>query len=95
MSQSPLLIRNLKKNYGAFSAVKNVSFEMSKGEIYGLLGPNGAGKTSIISCIVTLQKPTSGDVLIFGKNPHQEPLESKKHIGFVPQEVINHGYFDV
>lgn len=95
MFLAPLALQNLQKNYGKFEAVKNVSFQMKKGEIYGLLGPNGAGKTSIISCIVTLQAPTSGEVLIFGKNPHKDPMESKRNIGFVPQEVINHGYFDV
>jgi ABC-2 type transport system ATP-binding protein len=42
-----------------------------------------------------LQEPTSGEILIFGKSPHRHPLEAKQHIGFVPQEVINHGYFDV
>ena len=93
-STSPLTIKNLQKKYGEFAAVKDVSFEMKAGEIYGLLGPNGAGKTSIISCIVTLQEPTSGEILIFGKSPHRHPLEAKKHIGFVPQEVINHGYFN-
>lgn len=92
---SPLTIQNLHKKYGEFSAVNDVTFEMKAGEIYGLLGPNGAGKTSIISCIVTLQAPTSGEILIFGKSPHRHPLEAKKQIGFVPQEVINHGYFDV
>ncbi len=95
MSSSPLSIQNLKKNYGKFTAVDDVSFEMKAGEIYGLLGPNGAGKTSIISCIVTLQEPTSGEILLFGKSPHRDPLEAKRHIGFVPQEVINHGYFNV
>lgn len=95
MSVSPLSIQNLSKSYGAFTAVNDVSFEMKAGEIYGLLGPNGAGKTSIISCIVTLQAPTSGEISIFGKSPHRDPLDAKKQIGFVPQEVINHGYFDV
>lgn len=95
MSQSPLVVEHLVKKYGSFTAVNDVSFEMKAGEIYGLLGPNGAGKTSIISSLVTLQEPTSGEILIFGKNPHREPLEAKKYIGFVPQEVINHGYFDV
>ncbi len=95
MNDSPLKISHLVKKYNSFAAVNDVSFEMKTGEIYGLLGPNGAGKTSIISCIVTLQDPTSGDIQIFGKNPHKEPLEAKKYIGFVPQEVINHGYFDV
>jgi ABC-2 type transport system ATP-binding protein len=94
MSVSPLTIQNLHKKYGEFSAVNDVSFEMKAGEIYGLLGPNGAGKTSIISCIVTLQEPTSGEILIFGKSPHRHALEAKQHIGFVPQEVINHGYFN-
>ncbi len=95
MSVSPLSIQNLSKSYGSFTAVNDVSFEMKAGEIYGLLGTNGAGKTSIISCIVTLQAPTSGEISIFGKSPHRDPLDAKKQIGFVPQEVINHGYFDV
>ncbi len=95
MLQSPLVVQHLVKKYDSFTAVNDVSFEMKAGEIYGLLGPNGAGKTSIISSLVTLQEPTSGEILIFGKNPHREPLEAKRHIGFVPQEVINHGYFDV
>lgn len=95
MSVSPLAVRHLVKKYDSFVAVNDVSFEMQQGEIYGLLGPNGAGKTSLISSIVTLQKPTSGEVLVFGKNPHIDPMEAKTFIGFVPQEVINHGYFDV
>jgi len=92
---SPLELRNLVKDYGKFRAVNDVSFQLKKGEIFGLLGPNGAGKTSIISCIVTLQKPTSGCVRVFGKDPMMDPIESKMSLGFVPQELINHGYFDV
>ena len=92
---SPLKLQSLVKRYGAFTAVNQVSFEMKPGEIFGLLGPNGAGKTSIISCIVTLQEPTEGQCSIFGYNPSRDPLPAKMLTGYVPQEIINHGYFTV
>ena len=95
----PLAIQNLSKNYGTFKAVKNVSFDIHQGEIFGLLGPNGAGKTSIISCIVTLSQPTSGSVQVFGHEMHQKKVRSSKIgkslTGLVPQEIVNHGYFTV
>lgn len=94
-SNIPLKINGLVKKYGSFTAVNDISFEMNPGEIFGLLGPNGAGKTSLISCLVTLQKPTSGDCEIFGLNPHEEQVASKLLTGFVPQEIINHGYFTI
>ncbi len=93
--KSPLKIENLVKKYGAFTAVDSVSFEMKPGEIFGLLGPNGAGKTSIISCIVTLQEQTSGRIEVFGHDCQKETKLAKAAIGFVPQELINHGYFSV
>jgi ABC-2 type transport system ATP-binding protein len=91
----PLEISNLTKNYGLVEAVKNVSFALNSGEVFGLLGPNGAGKTSIISCIVTLEKPTKGVVRVGGFDVQKSPREAKANVGFVPQEIINHGYFDV
>lgn len=94
-SQVPLEINSLVKSYGSFRAVDNISFSMKKGEIFGLLGPNGAGKTSIISCIVTLQSPDAGFCKIFGNDPVHQPLAAKMLTGFVPQEIINHGYFTV
>lgn len=94
-SLPPLQITHLVKNYGSFCAVNDVSFEIQPGEILGLLGPNGAGKTSIISTIVTLEKPTSGTVRVFGLDVQEEPERAKMLIGFVPQELIHHGYFDV
>ena len=94
-SKVPLKIDSLVKKYGDFTAVDHVSFEMKPGEIFGLLGPNGAGKTSIISCIVTLQEPTRGQCEIFGFNPVKEPLKTKMLTGYVPQEIIHHGYFTV
>ncbi|MBY0315013.1 MAG: ABC transporter ATP-binding protein [Bdellovibrionales bacterium] len=95
MNSIPLQIKNLVKKYGSATAVNDVSFEVHPGEIFGLLGPNGAGKTSIISCLVTLQEPTSGEISIYGRSPQTSPTDAKRLVGFVPQEVINHGYFDV
>ncbi len=95
MSTAPIEIKNLVKKYGQVTAVNNVSFEMNPGEILGLLGPNGAGKTSIISTMVTLEKPTSGTIRIFGHNVEDEPRITKSLTGFVPQELMHHGYFDV
>jgi ABC-2 type transport system ATP-binding protein len=94
-SAAPILVENLVKDYGSLRAVNNVSFEMRPGEILGLLGPNGAGKTSIISTLVTLEQPTSGRVSVFGYDVTREPRMSKSLTGFVPQELIHHGYFDV
>lgn len=91
----PIRIANLVKDYGNLRAVDHVSFELRDGEIFGLLGPNGAGKTSIISTLVTLEAPTEGTVEIFGVDVTQDPKLAKSLTGFVPQELIHHGYFDV
>ena len=94
-NSAPLKIEKLVKAYGSFLAVDNISFTMKPGEIFGLLGPNGAGKTSLISCLVTLQKPTSGHCEIFGFDPQKDDVPPKLLTGFVPQEIVNHGYFTV
>ena len=93
MNAPAIEITNLVKKYGSVTAVNDVSFQMNPGEILGLLGPNGAGKTSIISTIVTLEKPTSGTIRIFGHNVETEPRITKSLTGVVPQELMNHGYF--
>ncbi len=92
---APIKIDALVKDYGSLRAVDNVSFEMKPGEIFGLLGPNGAGKTTLISTIMTLEEPTSGSVQVFGHDVTKEPQITKTLTGFVPQELIHHGYFDV
>lgn len=91
----PLEILNVSKNYGSVKAVNDVSFSLKEGEIFGLLGPNGAGKTTLISCIVTLENMTRGEVKVFGDSIADKPKETKSKIGYVPQEVVNHGYFTV
>lgn len=90
----PLVIENLVKNYGPIQAVRDVSLEIRPGEVFGLLGPNGAGKTSIISCVVTLENPTSGSVRVFDHDVFLESKKAKRLMGVVPQEIINHGYFN-
>lgn len=91
----PLNIQNLVKKYGDLTAVDGLTFDIKPGEIFGLLGPNGAGKTSAISCIVGLEMVTSGKIEVFGKNPSDDLREAKKDIGMVPQEIANHGYFNI
>jgi ABC-2 type transport system ATP-binding protein len=87
-------IRDLKKRYAATGkakegnlAVKGINLTIERGEIFSLLGPNGAGKTTTISMMSGLLSPTEGDVIIDGKSIVKEPIEVKKRIGVVPQEI--------
>ncbi len=74
-------VKNLKKNYGSFEAVKNISFDVYEGEIFGLLGPNGAGKSTTLEIIETLRDKTSGEVIVDGLNLDKNPNDIKKIIG--------------
>lgn len=99
-SETPLLIENLRKSYTnpkgqQFEAVKGISLEVKKGEIFALLGPNGAGKTTMISAITTLEKPSSGHVKVFGVDVQENPRLTKSDLGVVHQEIINTGFFSV
>jgi ABC-2 type transport system ATP-binding protein len=82
-----VLIQNLCKSYGTVPAVKDVSFQVNHGEIFGLLGPNGAGKTTTIRCLCTLAKPDSGTIEIGGVSVLDQPREARKRLGYVAQEV--------
>jgi sodium transport system ATP-binding protein len=68
-------------------AVKNLSFQINKGEIFGLLGPNGAGKTTTLRILSTLIKPDQGDVLIQGASVLKQPEVVRSHIGFLTSEL--------
>jgi sodium transport system ATP-binding protein len=74
-------------------AVDNVSFEARAGEIFGLLGPNGAGKTTTLRSIVTLLKPTEGNITVAGFDVVKEPFEVRKRIGFLTNELKLDGHF--
>jgi ABC-2 type transport system ATP-binding protein len=78
---TPLVVENLRKNYGEICAVENVSFIANEGEILGLLGPNGAGKTSALECIIGLRRPDGGTIRVCGIDALSEPQKVKEHIG--------------
>ncbi len=78
-------IDRVTKMYGQTVAVRNVSFEVEKGEILGFLGPNGAGKTTMMRIITGFFPPTDGDTFVEGHSVLTEPLEVKKRIGYVPE----------
>jgi len=81
MRQTIITVKNLKKNYGNFEAVKGISFNVLEGEIFGLLGPNGAGKSTTLEIIETLRTKTSGQVNVAGFDLDASPNEIKKIIG--------------
>jgi ABC-2 type transport system ATP-binding protein len=76
-----LSVNSLNIYYGSFQAVRNVSFEVRTGEIFGLLGPNGAGKTSTLSAVEGLLKPQSGNITIAGYDIKEKPLHARANIG--------------
>jgi ABC-2 type transport system ATP-binding protein len=81
-SSTPVLaVKELSISYGPFRAVRNVSFDVKAGEIFGLLGPNGAGKTSTLSAIEGLLKPQSGTITVAGYNTRDKPLHVRANIG--------------
>ncbi len=78
---------DLKKHYGTHEAVKGVSFFIEEGEVFSLLGPNGAGKTTTISMLSTLLTPTAGDAVIGGYSITAQPMQVRRLIGVVPQDL--------
>ena len=82
MSTSPQLsVASLSKRYGSVEAVRNVSFEVARGEIFGLLGPNGAGKTTTLECILGLRRPDAGMISIGELDALAEPEKAKRLVG--------------
>ncbi len=68
MFEKIIEIKNLSKSFGSFEAVKDVSFTVNKGDVFGFLGPNGAGKSTSIRCMLSLIKPDNGSISVFGKS---------------------------
>jgi ABC-2 type transport system ATP-binding protein len=84
---SAVLIENLQKSYGNVQAIKDISFTVQPGEIFGLLGPNGAGKTTTIRCLCTLAKPDAGKIEVGGISAVASPKAVRQRLGYVAQEV--------
>jgi ABC-2 type transport system ATP-binding protein len=86
MRQEPYIkIDGLSKRFGHVLAVDGVSFSVDKGEILGFLGPNGAGKSTTMRIASGYLRPTAGSVFVLGKDVQAEPMECRRHIGYLPE----------
>jgi ABC-2 type transport system ATP-binding protein len=88
---APIITRRLSKRYGDLVAVNSLDLEVHAGEIFGLLGQNGAGKTTTILMLLGLTEPTSGGARVVGLDPRRHPLEVKRRVGYLPDNV---GFYD-
>jgi ABC-2 type transport system ATP-binding protein len=80
-------VKNLRKNYGSFEAVKGVDFEVNKGDIVGLLGPNGAGKTTIMKILTGYMYPTAGRAVLNDLDVEEHPTAVKSCVGYLPENT--------
>ena len=90
-----LTIENLTKRFpgAAAPAVDNLNLTVAPGELLALLGPNGAGKTTTINCLLGFLTPDSGRALIDGLDVAREPLETKRRLAYIPEQVNLYGHF--
>lgn len=84
--QNPIIVEDLTKKFGDFTAVDHVSFTVSAGQVFGWLGPNGAGKTTTIRMLLGLMKPTSGNTFVLGYNSATQAKAIHAHIGYMSQQ---------
>jgi ABC-2 type transport system ATP-binding protein len=84
-------LTDLTKQYGSFTAVDQLNLTIHEGEIFGLLGPNGAGKSTTILMMLGLTEPTSGSVKVCGINSTTNPIDVKKIVGYLPEDI---GFYD-
>jgi len=80
-------VKNLVKNFGSFQAIKDISFSINEGEIFGLIGPNGAGKTTALRIVSTLLTITNGSVTILGFDLGKQSGDIRKIISYLPEEA--------
>ena len=86
-SMATIQVENLRKDYGNFEALRDVSFEVKKGEILGFLGPNGAGKTTTMRILTGFMPPSGGTAHVAGYDVFSESIEVRKRIGYLPETV--------
>ena len=91
MESNVIELNGLTKKYGSFTAVDNLNLTIYKGEIFGLLGPNGAGKSTTILMMLGLTEPTAGTVEVCGINSTRQPVDVKRKVGYLPEDV---GFYD-
>jgi ABC-2 type transport system ATP-binding protein len=91
MNETAVQASGLRKTFGPRAVLQDISFEVKPGEVIGVLGKNGAGKTTLLEILLGYTSPTSGSVSIFGEPSDALPGDTKRRIGFVPQqdELLN------
>jgi len=87
VDQNVIELVDITKKYGSFTAVDRLNLTIKKSEVFGLLGPNGAGKSTTILMMLGLTEPTSGSVSVCGINSTTNPIEVKRKVGYLPEDV--------
>ena len=87
MPEAAIQVRDLRKSYGPIEAVRGISFEVRRGEVFGLLGPNGAGKTTTVEILEGYRARTGGDVAVLGFDPERSERALKQRVGIVLQQL--------
>jgi ABC-2 type transport system ATP-binding protein len=87
-----IAFERLTKNYGDFTAVRDLDLAIERGEVFGFLGPNGAGKTTTIRMMMGILVPTSGHVMIDGLDCQRDRVEVKRRVGYLPDNPIFYDY---
>jgi ABC-2 type transport system ATP-binding protein len=86
-SDAAIVVRNFTREFGSKVAVNDISFEVSRGSFFGFLGPNGAGKSTTVRMLTGLLPPTSGNAWIDGRSILSEPVNVKRHMGVIPDDL--------
>ena len=76
-------LRRLTKNYGKVRGIRDITFSIEEGEVFGFIGPNGAGKSTTIRTLLNFIHPTSGEAFIFGKDIVRDTLEIRRMVGYL------------
>src|SRR5438067_13932994 len=85
MDQYAIEVTDLHKSYGDVAAVRGISFQVERGEVFGLLGPNGAGKTTTVEILEGYRERTAGDVAVLGQDPQRAGRALRERVGIVLQ----------
>jgi ABC-2 type transport system ATP-binding protein len=85
VTEAAISVRDLRKSYGPLEAVRGISFDVNRGEVFGLLGPNGAGKTTTVEILEGYRKRSGGEASVLGSDPESRDPELRKRVGIVLQ----------